>query len=128
MYSFRTPEGSIGLHIGPSEAEPFWISFLRHLVRRGLTGVKLVISDAHALLSGLNSGPLERQLVLALRFVGRHLQSAELFPPQSTTSSPMKDPCANAYFMQSLDDVVKFVYFYTTYSSMIYSFIQRKIL
>lgn len=37
----------IGLHIGPSEAEPFWTSFLRDLVRRGLTGVKLVISDAH---------------------------------------------------------------------------------
>ena len=35
------------LHIGPSEAEPFWTSFLRDLVRRGLTGVKLVISDAH---------------------------------------------------------------------------------
>ena len=37
----------VGLQIGPSEAEPFWTSFLRDLVRRGLTGVKLVISDAH---------------------------------------------------------------------------------
>jgi putative transposase len=37
----------VGLHIGPSEAEPFWASFLKDLVRRGLTGVKLVISDAH---------------------------------------------------------------------------------
>src|ERR687894_2499372 len=37
----------IGLHIGPSEAEPFWTTFLRDLVRRGLRGVKLVISDAH---------------------------------------------------------------------------------
>jgi putative transposase len=37
----------VGLHIGPSEAEPFWTSFLRDLVRRGLTGVKLVVSDAH---------------------------------------------------------------------------------
>ncbi|WP_413989139.1 IS256 family transposase [Labrys okinawensis] len=37
----------VGLHIGPSEAEPFWTGFLRDLVRRGLTGVKLVISDAH---------------------------------------------------------------------------------
>ena len=33
--------------IGASEAEPFWIEFLRDLVRRGLAGVKLVISDAH---------------------------------------------------------------------------------
>jgi transposase-like protein len=37
----------IGLHIGPSEAETFWSSFLRSMVRRGLKGVKLVISDAH---------------------------------------------------------------------------------
>src|SRR5215204_2336219 len=37
----------VGLHIGPSEAEPFWTSFLRDLMRRGLKGVKLVISDAH---------------------------------------------------------------------------------
>jgi transposase-like protein len=37
----------LGLDIGPSEAEPFWTAFLRTLARRGLRGVKLVISDAH---------------------------------------------------------------------------------
>lgn len=37
----------LGLAIGASEAEPFWTDFLRGLVRRGLTGVKLVVSDAH---------------------------------------------------------------------------------
>jgi len=37
----------VGLHIGPSEAETFWATFLKDLVRRGLKGVKLVISDAH---------------------------------------------------------------------------------
>ena len=37
----------VGLHIGPSEAEIFWTDFLRDLVKRGLTGMKLVISDAH---------------------------------------------------------------------------------
>src|ERR1041384_3261741 len=37
----------VGLHIGPSEAETFWATFLRSLVKRGLKGVKLVISDAH---------------------------------------------------------------------------------
>jgi putative transposase len=36
-----------GLDIGPSEAETFWTAFLRKLARRGLRGVKLVISDAH---------------------------------------------------------------------------------
>ena len=37
----------LGLAVGPSEAEPFWTDFLRSLTRRGLRGVKLVISDAH---------------------------------------------------------------------------------
>jgi len=37
----------LGMAVGPSEAEIFWIDFLRSLARRGLRGVKLVISDAH---------------------------------------------------------------------------------
>jgi putative transposase len=37
----------LGMQIGASEAEPFWTEFLRSLTRRGLRGVKLVISDAH---------------------------------------------------------------------------------
>jgi transposase-like protein len=37
----------LGLAVGPSEAEPFWTAFLRSLMRRGLRGVKLVVSDAH---------------------------------------------------------------------------------
>ena len=37
----------VGLHLGPSEAETFWATFLKDLLRRGLRGVKLVISDAH---------------------------------------------------------------------------------
>lgn len=35
----------LGMAIGASEAEPFWTEFLRDLLRRGLGGVKLVISD-----------------------------------------------------------------------------------
>jgi transposase-like protein len=37
----------VGLGLGPSEAEPFWSGFLKSLVKRGLKGIKLVISDAH---------------------------------------------------------------------------------
>ena len=37
----------LGMAIGASEAEAFWTEFLRSLVRRGLRGVKLVISDDH---------------------------------------------------------------------------------
>ena len=42
----------VGLHLGPSEAETFWTAFLKGLVRRGLRGVKLVVSDAHEGLKG----------------------------------------------------------------------------
>jgi transposase-like protein len=37
----------LGMAIGASEAETFWSEFLRSLARRGLRGVKLVVSDAH---------------------------------------------------------------------------------
>jgi len=37
----------IGLDVGEAETEAFWRDFLRSLVRRGLVGVQLAISDAH---------------------------------------------------------------------------------
>jgi putative transposase len=37
----------IGLDCGEAETEAFWREFLRGLVRRGLAGVQLVVSDAH---------------------------------------------------------------------------------
>jgi putative transposase len=38
----------LGLDVGDSENETFWTEFLRDLKDRGLAGVRLVISDAHA--------------------------------------------------------------------------------
>ena len=38
----------LGVDIGNSENETFWTEFLRDLVDRGLHGVRLVVSDAHA--------------------------------------------------------------------------------
>ena len=37
----------LGLKVGDSESEGFWSQFIGSLKERGLTGVKLVISDAH---------------------------------------------------------------------------------
>ncbi len=37
----------LGFDVGDTENEPFWTAFLRSLKTRGLTGVKLVMSDAH---------------------------------------------------------------------------------
>ena len=37
----------VGMDVGTSEDGAFWLSFLRSLVARGLSGVELVTSDAH---------------------------------------------------------------------------------
>jgi putative transposase len=37
----------LGVDVGASEDRAFWTAFLRSLVKRGLRGVRLVISDAH---------------------------------------------------------------------------------
>jgi putative transposase len=45
-----TAEGErqvLGVDVGASEERAFWTAFLRSLVKRGLKGVRLVISDAH---------------------------------------------------------------------------------
>ena len=44
----------LGMAVGASEAETFWTEFLRSLARRGLRGVKLVVSDDH---KGLKADP-----------------------------------------------------------------------
>ena len=42
----------LGFALGASEEQAFWQEFLRGLVRRGLSGVELVVSDAHEGLKG----------------------------------------------------------------------------
>jgi putative transposase len=37
----------LGVDVGAAETEAFWTDFVRSLVARGLTGVQLVVSDAH---------------------------------------------------------------------------------
>jgi putative transposase len=38
----------LSIDVGEAETEAFWTDFLRGLVKRGLTGVQVAISDAHA--------------------------------------------------------------------------------
>ena len=42
----------LGLDVGPSEDGAFWVGFLRGLMARGLSGVRLVTSDSHEGLKG----------------------------------------------------------------------------
>jgi putative transposase len=73
----------LGLDVGPSEEGAFLTQFLRGLVARGLSGVKLVISDAHGGLKGaiaavLQGASWQRCRVHAirtqLRSAGRHIK------------------------------------------------------
>jgi putative transposase len=49
----------LGLDVGPSEDGAFWLSFLRSLVARGLSGVQVAISDAHEGLKGAIAAVLQ---------------------------------------------------------------------
>jgi putative transposase len=49
----------LGLDVGPSEDGAFWHRFLRGLSARGLSGVQLVISDAHGGLKGAIAAVLQ---------------------------------------------------------------------
>jgi putative transposase len=61
----------IGLDVGAAETEAFWTTFLRGLVKRGLTGVQLAISDAHpglkAAIAKVLGAPWQRCTVHFLR-------------------------------------------------------------
>jgi putative transposase len=74
----------IGLDVGAAETEAFWREFLRSLVRRGLTGVQLVVSDAHeglkAAIAQVLSCPWQRSSVQTSRrreSPARHLHRRE---------------------------------------------------
>ena len=68
----------IGLDVGAAETEAFWRDFLRSLVARGLTGVKLAISDAHpglkAALAQVLGAPWQRCTVHFLRDLRGHVR------------------------------------------------------
>jgi len=94
----------LGMAIGASEAETFWTDFLRSLARRGLRGVKLVISDAHegikAAVSRVFSATWQRCRVHFARNAmahagksGRRVVSAFMsFPPQHRTKLHSTNP------------------------------------
>ncbi len=71
----------IGLDIGETETEAFWVAFLRSLRERGLTGVRLCVSDQH---TGLRNAiarvlgcPWQRCTVHFVRDMLRHCRASQ---------------------------------------------------
>ncbi len=94
----------LGMTIGASEAETLWVDFLRQLARRGLRGVKLVISDAHegikAAISNIFTATWQRCRVHFMRNALAHagkvaaVPSRPLSPPPSPRTIP-KPPASS---------------------------------
>jgi putative transposase len=126
----------LGMAVGPSEAEPFWTDFLRSLSRRGLRGVKLVMSDAHVGLKAAiakffkatwqrcrvhfmrnalaHAGKGQRQMVLALINTVFAQETAEAASAQWRTVADQlreKFPKLAAMLDEAEADVLAFMHF-----------------
>jgi putative transposase len=71
----------IGLDIGETETEAFWVEFLRSLRERGLTGVRLCVSDEHlglkTAIARVLACPWQRCTVHFVRDMLRHCRPAQ---------------------------------------------------
>ncbi len=71
----------IGIDLGEVESEAFWLEFLRSLRRRGLGGVRLVVSDDHEGLKAASarvlSCPWQRCTVHFVRNMHQHCRPAQ---------------------------------------------------
>ncbi len=71
----------IGLDIGETESEAFWVAFLRALRERGLAGVRLAISDEHTglkhAIARILGAPWQRCTVHFVRDMLRHCRPSQ---------------------------------------------------
>jgi putative transposase len=80
----------IALDVGEAETEAFWRAFLRDLVKRGLVGVQLAISDAHP---GLKAAIAQSaRLPLAARHGALPARLPWSCPPRAAADAGGADP------------------------------------
>jgi transposase-like protein len=95
----------LGVDIGGSEEAAFWTQFLRDLVARGLTGVELVISDAHeglktALEKVLSGASWQRCRVHFMRNVLAHVPKGDKSMAAAAIRTIFTQPNAEAAHAQ----------------------------
>ena len=101
----------LGLEIGGSEDEAFWTQFLHSLVARGLTGVELLISDAHeglkaAMAKVLSGASWQRCRVHFMRNVLAHVPKGDKSMAAAAIRTIFAQPHAEAAHEQ-LAEVAK---------------------
>lgn len=101
----------LGVEVGDTESEPFWKSFLRSLVRRGLKGVQLVVSDAHtglqkAVRQVLQGATWQRCRVHTLRNILAHVPRGQQAMVAATVRTVFAQP-TQAEARRQLASVVK---------------------
>ena len=84
----------LGMTVGHSEAEPFWVDFLRSLTRRGLRGVKLVTADAD---EGLKAAVTKVLSATAQRCRVHVLRNALAYAGKSQRRIPGSRPGTSAW-------------------------------
>lgn len=95
----------LGVDIGGSEEAAFWTQFLRDLVARGLSGVELVISDAHeglktALAKVLSGASWQRCRVHFMRNVLAHVPKGDKSMAAAAIRTIFTQPNAEAAHAQ----------------------------
>lgn len=101
----------LGMAVGATESAPFWRDFLRSLVRRGLRGVQLVISDAHegikqAVASVMAEATWQRCRVHTLRSILTHVPRAQQAMVLAAIKTIFAQP-SQAEATQQLEEVAK---------------------
>ncbi len=99
----------LGVDVGEAETEAFWRQFLRELVARGPTGVRLVVSDAHPGLKAAIAQVLGALAALHLQFL-RDMRGHVAAPHQPLVSGAIRGiftATGAAEARQRLADVVE---------------------
>jgi len=109
-----TAEGTrtvLGTEVGNTEDESFWKSFLRSLLRRGMKGVQLVVSDAHtglrkAIRQVLQGTSWQRCRVHTLRNILSHVPRGQQAMVAATVRTIFAQP-THADARRQLESVVE---------------------